>query len=1042
MVVLYMPVKYRQSEIHRRILDLLGVSVKSVKSLDRWLFVNRGVEVELPLSLRARPDDELIFSSKVYLEESPRYRWIFKASISGGGIIKIDGKIHQGLDPWHSVTFIPHGEHEIEIQATSRALFGESPWVFSFNYSLASMVNWRGISLGLGMLETLRASRILGGSVGDEILQILSKALEPIDSVPGIAQIAAVEMIFRDLGEPLASRWDRGYIASVYGPGVLRGLLRNTPDPGDQDVDRAIDEAYKIFVDGLEELVKRYPKEGEIFALGHCHIDLAWLWPYSETRRKVVRSFANVLRLMRDGYSFSYVQSSAQYYRWAEDFQEIFKWVEGLVKKGLWIPVGGMWCESDTNLVTGESLARHLLYGQLYFLERFGRISRIGWLPDTFGFSAQLPQIMRLAGIEVFVTHKIMWNDTNRFPYHLFLWEGIDGSKIPVHVIITTYNGSLSSEEVKRVWDEYRQKDLAPAVHAFGVGDGGGGPSIIMLERIEWINRMPRLPRILHRVGEAEYVDLIREASKKAPIWGGELYVEIHRGTYTTNHRIKDLIYRVEECLRTAELWSTIASSAGIAEYPGDRLRNAWESLLRAEFHDVLPGSASYDAYLEAYRELEDALKTCSEISEKAMVAIAGGGNESHIAVFNSLPWSRRAIIELPTGLYRYAGGSMPTHQDLGGSVLVEVEIPATGYVVLERAGSEPPRGGDGVTAYRVEEGYILDNGLLRVTIGMDGSIRVKDLELGVEISHVLRAHIDKPGDWDAWDVERSSIEDPGVALKPTGEPSIVYSGSLKACGRISYSYKGSEISQRICLSRESRVVEISSNIKWISRGYLLKAWLKPSFSFEDIFYEIPFGAIRRSSKPRNSWDTAKFEVPALRWVDISDGSKGFSVISMTRHGYSPRGDELGLTLAKTPIFPDPYSGLEEFEVKYYIYTHRGGYIDGELPRITYELWSPLRIVRAGGRKTQASYISLSGGGAIIESVKAAEKGGGYVLRIYNLYERDIKAKIDLWIPFETCQCDLLERPQGEQIPGRNSLEIPLKPFEIKTLLLKPSPKP
>ncbi|MEM1610819.1 MAG: glycoside hydrolase family 38 C-terminal domain-containing protein [Sulfolobales archaeon] len=1033
--------RYRQSEIHRRILDLLGVSVKSVKNIDRWLFLNRGAEVELPLALRARPDDELIFSSKIYLEVSPRYRWVFKASISGGGVIKIDGRIHQGLDPWHSISFIPHGQHEITIQATSRALFGENPWIFNFNYSLAALVNWRGISLGLGMLEALRASRILEGSVRDEILQTLSKALEPIDAVPGIAQIAAVEAIFRDLGEPLATRWDRGYIASVYGPGVLRGSLRDIPDIEDRDLDRAIDEAHKIFVEGLEELVKRYPKEGEIVALGHCHIDLAWLWPYSETRRKVIRSFSNVLRLMRDGYSFSYVQSSAQYYAWAEDSQEIFEGIKELVEKGLWIPVGGMWCESDTNLVTGESLARHLLYGQLYFLERFGRISRIGWLPDTFGFSAQLPQIMRLAGIEVFVTHKIMWSDTNRFPYHLFLWEGIDGSKIPVHVIITTYNGSLSSDEVKRVWDEYRQKDLAPAVHAFGVGDGGGGPSIIMLERIDWINRMPRLPRILHRVGEAEYIELIREASKKAPTWRGELYVEIHRGTYTTNHRIKDLVYRIEECLRTAELWSTIAPSMGLTTYPRDRLRGAWETLLRAEFHDVLPGSASYDAYLEAYKELEDALKTCSEISEKAMVAIAGGDREGYIAVFNSLPWSRRAVIELPRGLYRYAGGSTLAHQDLGGSVLVEVEIPATGYVILERAGLEPPKGGDGVIAYRGEEGYILDNGLLRVVISGDGSIRVKDLELGFEISHILRAHRDKPGDWDAWDIERSSIEDPGVALKPSGEPSIVYSGSLKACGRIGYSYKGSEIIQRICLSKGSRVVEISSKIKWISRGYLLKAWLKPSFSFENIFYEIPFGAIRRSSKPRDSWDMAKFEAPALRWADISDGSKGFAVISMTRHGYSPRGDEVGLTLAKTPVFPDPYSGLDEFEARYYIYTHRGGYVDGEVPRIAYELWSPPRVVRAGGGNPQASYISLSGGGAIIESVKISEKGEGYVLRIYNPYDRDIKARIDLWIPFEAYQCDLLERPQGEPIPARNSLEIPLRPFEIKTLLLKPMQK-
>jgi alpha-mannosidase len=635
-----------------------------------------------------------------------------------------------------------------------------------------------------------------------------------------------------------------------------------------------------------------------------------------------------------------------------------------------------------------------------------------------------------------------MWNDTNRFPYHIFVWEGIDGTEIPVHIIVATYNGTLASDEVKRVWDEYGGKDLAPAIHSYGIGDGGGGPSVVMLERIRWINRLPKLPRLQPLIREEEYIELLKKASEKAPRWRGELYVEIHRGTYTTNHKIKELVYRAEECLRTAEVWSSISSSKNLINYPREDLRKIWEALLRAEFHDILPGSASYEAYLEAFKELEEAIEMCEEISKRAVTSIARGRGvqDSYIAVFNSLPWARRSIVELPKGVYRYirySGGSAPMHQDLGESVLVEIEIPATGYVMLERSDSEILRLGSWVTAIRDDKGVIIDNGILRVLIGLDGLIEITDTELGTRIVHSLRAHRDKPGDWDAWDIERSSIEETGDMLTVSDGPSVIYGGPLKACARLGYSYKGSRVIQTICLSRGSRIAEISARIKWISRGYLLKAWLRPSHSFDEVIYEIPFGSIRRSSKPRDSWDRGKFEAPALRWVDISDGSRGFAIISMTRHGYSPRGDEVGLTLAKTPLFPDPYSGLEDFEARYYIYTHKGNYIEGEVPRVAYELWSPPRVVSAGVADPLSSFIAVEGG-AILESIKLAEDGGGIVLRIYNPGEKHANARINLWDVFYIYEGDLLERIYGDPIARGSSFEISLRPFEIRTFILRP----
>lgn len=1028
----------RDSEIQRKIHDLLGLSIRSVKPIVRWVYLNRDIEIETPYSSIADPDSVMIFSTRVSLYDSGGYKWLFKVSASGNGLIIVGGKIHQGFDSGHTSTQIASGDHEITLQITPRALFGENPWVFHFNYSAAVLTNWRGLSLGIGLAEALRLARISGDPLRRDLIALLSRVLWSLDLVPTISQVVGAEILLGDLGDPLLSRWDRRYIASVYGYPVLAGMYRDIDDPRMGEADRVIDEIYRLYIEELEDLIRRYPKTGEIFVFGHCHIDAAWLWPYSETRRKIPRSFYNIIRLFEDGYRLSYAQSSAQYYRWAEDYGELFEKIRALVSGGLWIPVGGMWVEPDTNLVTGESLARQLLLGQIYFLDRFGRLARIGWIPDSFGFSAQLPQIMGRSGIEVLVTHKVMWNDTNKFPHQFFLWEGIDGTAIPVHVMPITYNGSATSEEIKRVWESHAEKEIAPAVHAIGVGDGGGGPNAVMLERIQWINRLPSLPRIETGFDEDRYISIVRRAAEKAPRWVGELYVEIHRGTYTTNHRIKDLVSRAEECLRTAEIWSTIAYSAWGKGYPRDRLRGLWEILLRSEFHDVLPGSANFEAYREAYSELEEAIRVCENLVEEAIASIAGprGSSGRFFAVFNSLPWGRRALIRLPRGFYRYYGEEDLEIQDLGDSVIAIASLPPLGHITLERVGEAVGGITSGVKVSKVDDIIEIENNLVRISLKPDGSLVIEDLINGFRVDHELRAHRDMPGDWDAWDIERSSIEDPGERLEPIDRPRILYGGPLLGCAEAQLTHRGSSVVLTICLARGSSVVVVRSRIAWRSRGYLLKAWMRPSFDFNDIHYEIPFGVIRRSSKPRDRWDLGKFEVPALRWVDISDGAKGFSIISTSKHGYSPREGAVGLTLAKTPLFPDPYSGLKTFEASYYIYTHRGDYKDGETPRIAYELWSPPRVRQLESPLPQRSYISIDNKIAILEAMKMTEKSDEIVLRIYNASDREEKAKIKIWRSFTTYEGDLLERKQGREIYRGSEMEVRLKPFEIKTLIL------
>lgn len=1033
---------YRLPEIQRRILDLVGLSFKMVRAIPRWFSEDLGREVELPFASRAHPDRVFRFSAEVDLEAVDGAVWVLKISMSGGGLLRVDGLVAQGIDPGHSFAFIGEGRHKVSVEATPRALFGEAPWGFLFDHAVAAAANWSGISLAIGMLEALRLARRSEDPLRRDLLELLSRSLSRVDMVPTVSQVAAAEAVLGGHGD-IEGRWDRRYIATVYGSPVLLGIYRDVEDPRVGEADRAIEEARRSFEEGLGELVKKHPKQGSLIVFGHCHIDAAWLWPYSETLRKIQRSFANVLAILERGHRISFAQSSAQYYSWLERCcGELFERVRREVERGSWIPVGGMWVEPDTNLVTGESLARQLLLGQRYFLERFSRIARIGWIPDSFGFSAQLPQIMSKAGIEVFVTHKVMWNDTNKFPHTLFLWEGLDGTRIPVHVMPITYNGTATVEEILRAWEAHVEKSQGPGIHAVGVGDGGGGPSVVMAERLFWINRLPGAPRVEHNLKEEDYLDTVKRASPGLPLWRGELYVEIHRGTYTTNHRIKELVSRLERCLRSSEIWGSIAWAEGASEYPDTR--RAWEALLRNQFHDVLPGSASWEAYQEAYEDLEEALGMCEDAVRRSLEALAGSrGPGAYVYVFNDLPWARRALVSLPRGSYRALGSKILGAQSLGEVQILELEMPGMGYTLLERVSEDPQPSEGPVRILETPEGILVGNDLVEALLRPDGSLSLRDRELGWEAlgggGLVLKAHQDKPGEWDAWDVERSSAEDPGIPLEPAGRPRAALGGPLIGCAEIPLRFKGSEVLERVCVRGGSRLLEISLKIRWSSRGYLLKLWARPSIGFEEVACEIPYGVVKRPSRPRSSWDEAKFEFPALRWVDASDGRRGVAIISATRHGYSVRGGSVGLTIAKNPLFPDPYTGSEPFETKIYIYPHRGDYVEGLVHRAALEAWSPPETVQShrSPDKPERVFISLEGRGAVLEALKRSEDGEALVARICEISGAEGTAEITTWRAFRAEEADLLERPLGIPAGSGQSLRIPLKPFEVKTLVLK-----
>jgi len=1024
-------------EMERRFFDLLASTVMDYRPLIVWSL--RGSRVELPYFARAAPDTELVFEARASLPRAEGARWLLRFDITGNALLRVDGEPYQGVDEQHRLAVVEPGERSLALEATPRRLFGEAAWFFAFLSSSATAVLWEGFNLALSLLDLLQLARRRS-----ELMPTLEKAALEIELTPSVLQAhAAVRALYGFLveGSPeyRGPRWEHAYVSSVYGDPVAAGLLPDTPGPSVSEV-----------LDTIERVKQALEFEpagarGRVYLFGHSHIDTAWLWPFSETKRKVRRTFATIARLAKMGYRFTYVQSGAQNYKWLEEQDtQLFAEVKKLVDAGVWLPIGGMWVESDTQLVSGESLARQFLYGQLYFEEKFGKRSRIGWLPDSFGFSAQLPQIMRKAGVDVFCTHKVMWNDTNEFPYHAFVWEALDGSEVVAHVIVATYNGALTAGELAGLWERYKQKDAAPAVHSYGFGDGGGGPTFLMFERLKLLKRIPQLPEPVEAPSEREYVEELLKVKDKLPRWKGEIYNEFHRGVYTTNLKVKELMARAESEALWAESAAAAAKLLGLQEYPRREISEAWERVLRCQFHDVLPGSSNREAYEEAYKDLEEAIRAFSSISSKALRAIAESVNapKGSVIVFNRLAWPVEALVELPGPGFATPRGEPAAAQEVDGRWLALVRVPAFGYTTLVPGKAAPAAGG--ARAYREGESVVLENELVRVKVGPDGSLlSIYDKQLGAELlgapSNVLRAHPDKPGNFDAWDIDRSTVESPGHPFEVAEAPRVVAAGPLVASVEYALRFKSSTVRQRVSLRSGSRLIEVKTRIDWREKSYLVKAWFELKASVEKGWYEVPFGVVERSTVPRDRWDEAKYEVPALKWADFSDGKVGLAIIAPSRHGYSAKGGKVGLSLLKSPFHPNPWSDLGEHEVTYYLYPHPGDYRIGEVYRRAYEVWSGVKaVVKEGsnGHLPPEAGVLEAPKGVVVEAVKLCEKRDALAVRIYEVEGVEKGVEVRLPRTFAVYEANLLE-DRERLVASGDRITLHFKPFEIKTIILE-----
>ncbi|GAA5131416.1 glycoside hydrolase family 38 N-terminal domain-containing protein [Pseudonocardia adelaidensis] len=757
-----------------------------------------------------------------------------------------------------------------------------------------------------------------------------------------------------------------------------------------------------------------WPSAHRVHAVGHAHIDSAWLWPVRETVRKVARTFANVLDLMDTDDEFVFAASSAQQYAWLQEHQpELFERVKRRVAEGRFVPVGGMWVESDTNMPGGEALARQFVAGKRFFTEQLGVEPLEVWLPDSFGYSAALPQLITAAGSRWFLTQKISWNETNVMPHHTFRWEGIDGTQVFTHFPpVDTYNSELSQHELHRAQRRYAEKGRAnTSLVPFGWGDGGGGPTREMLAAAARTKSLEGSPTV-RMTTPAEFFSTAEAEYPRPPVWSGELYLEFHRGTYTSQARTKRGNRRSEHLLREAELWAATAAVRTGLPYPADVLERCWHTVLLQQFHDILPGTSIAWVHQEAERNYARVAEELEGVIARSLAALAGEG-DGPVAV-NAGP---------------YPVDGVPA---LGGG---PIAVPAEPVRVEEDAG-----------------GTVLDNDVVRAVIDRRGLLTsVYDLAADRELvppgaaANLLQLHRDTPTQWDAWDIDEHYRRH-GRDVTDVAELAVVDRGPERAAVRVVRKAGASTITQVVSLDAGSAAIDVDTHVDWHERQKLLKLAFPVDVHAERATSEIQFGHLHRPIHTNTSWDAARFETVAHRWVHVGEPGYGVAVANDSTYGHdvtrSTRPDGgtttvVRLSLLRAPLFPDPTADQGEHRLRVSL---RAGATIADAVAEGYRLNLPLRTVR--GSSPIAPLVTVDSPAVVVEAVKLAEDGSGdVVVRLYEAHGG--RASTRITAAFEhsgVVETDLLERPLREPIAlSADGTRLRLRPFRIATLRFRRS---
>ena len=768
------------------------------------------------------------------------------------------------------------------------------------------------------------------------------------------------------------------------------------------------------------------PKNEEVAFIGHTHIDVAWLWTLAQTAEKAQRSFSTVIQLMEQYPEYIFMSSQPQLYAYVkENDPKLYEKIKARIAEGRWEPEGSMWLEADTNITGGESLIRQIMYGKKFMKDEFGVENKVLWLPDVFGYSAALPQILKKCGVESFFTSKINWNESNKFPHDTFIWRGIDGSEV-LAVFATNYVNFVTANDIKGLMGYHIDKRYTPTVLApVGHGDGGGGVTFEMLESLKRFEKgLPGYPKITMRKASdtiKKIRDEFEESTKNlrfTPKWSGELYLEMHRGTYTTQADNKKNNRKCELLLQKAEAASGIANLLTGLDYPSKLFDDNWIVVLRNQFHDIIPGSSIKEVYEDSDKEYALVAKNGTSAFDAAVSALGKNIKTSGgYLVYNPTSFEMNDIITVD------------------GKDIAAEAIPAHGYKVIEAKDIKNTVKVDGKCLENDKIKVIFDDKYEIVSIYDKENAR-ELIEKG-KTANVLEVFEDYPRDYDAWEITEYYKQKKWIA-DDVSEVSVI-EGELSGGIKVVRKYQKSTFTQCIMLKTGSSRVDFNTEIDWHEDHVLLKAAFPLNVRSENVKCDIQYGNIDRPTHMNTSWDEAKFEICCHKWADISEKDYGISLLNDCKYGYSVEENKLSISLLKAATYPDPTADKGIHNFTYSILPHKSDDLM-ETIKEGYKLNNPLCATKLcenkGGNLGESfSFASVNAKSAVIDTVKMAQDKNGYIVRLYEAQNMKEEALVSFGFDVkEVYECDCLENNLEKLETYGNSVKVNMGNFEIKTL--------
>ncbi len=771
-------------------------------------------------------------------------------------------------------------------------------------------------------------------------------------------------------------------------------------------------------------------------AVGHAHIDTAWLWPLAETRRKCIRTFSSAVKYMESYPDYKFACSQAQQYEWIKEMTpELYEKIKARVKEGRFIPAGGSWVEPDCNLPSGEALVRQFLFGQRFFRQEFGITCQEFWEPDVFGYSAALPQILRGVGMPYFLTIKLSWSQFNKIQAHTFWWEGIDGSRVFTHFPpADDYNAMADVAAVLKSSSNYKDLDRSNESYMlFGFGDGGGGPTEAMLEQVKRMGDLDGLPRVEMR-SPNEFFKRIEADSQDLTTWVGELYLELHRGTYTTQAHNKLYNRQSEFLLHDVEFLGAMAHALHGQAYPTGELSRLWKLVLTNQFHDIIPGSSIPEVYKDSTVHYMDILTSGKALRQKAAQALTGPSvSAGNIVAINTLGSGRTEVVELPDGI-------QSVQKSASGAPLGVAHAPALGYAVQQAVTSSDQKAQVAETGGSI----VLENALVKATFNRGGGLTSlvdrragrESIEAGSEANHFV-LYDDEPANWDAWDVDVFHLEK-RYEVPGAKSARVVENGPLRVAVEFTYDLSaGSTLKQTVSLTAISPRLDFANEVEWHERHKFLKVEFPLAVRSQNATYEIQFGHLQRPTHFNTSWDMARFEVCAHKWADLSETGFGVSLINDCKYGHAVHGNVMRLSLLRSPKMPDPNADMGQHTFRYALLPHAGTFQQAGVIDEAYRFNVPMLVSATQAGPTEASFFSVDNPAVMIDTVKKAEDSDAIIVRMYESHGSRGTARLSSSLPIKSAaQVNLLEEEDEPLDWSKGSVSFEFTPFKLVTLKL------